>query len=108
VGKLSVKLPSPYEIQAPMLGKPGSTKPVHCMNVAGPWTLDFEAIEWMKAMSSTQLARCGSRSLTHLPHLPCCRHCHGLFRQLPGTDWNSSTLPPGSNFWPCLLMSKGL
>jgi hypothetical protein len=26
----------------------------------------------MNAMSSTQVARCGKRSLTHAPHWPCC------------------------------------
>ncbi len=91
-----------------MLGKPGSTKPVFCMNVAGPWTFDFETIACRKAMSSTQPARCGSRSLTHLPHWPYCFHSHGLFMQAPGTLWNSSTLPPGSNGWPWRLISSGL
>ena len=38
-------LPSPYEIHAPMLGNPGKTKPVFCMNVAGPWTFDLDTIE---------------------------------------------------------------
>ncbi len=61
-----------------MLGKPGSTKPVFCMNVAGPCTFDFETIEWMKAMSSTHSARCGTRSLIHLPHWPYCRQAQGL------------------------------
>ena len=49
------------------------------MNVAGPWTLDFETIEWTNAMSSTQVARCGTRSLTHLPHCPYCFQPQGLF-----------------------------
>ena len=40
-----------------MLGKPGRTKPVACMNVAGPWTFDFDTMLWTKAMSSTQPAR---------------------------------------------------
>ena len=26
----------------------------------------------------------------------------------PGSLWNSSTLPPGSNFWPFFLISAGL
>src|ERR1700757_4128452 len=72
VGRSLFRLPRPYEIQAPMEGYPGSTKPVFCMKVAGPWTLDFEIMEWIKAMSSTQDARCGTRLLTHLPHWPCC------------------------------------
>ena len=38
-------LPSPYEIHAPMHGNPGSTKPVFCMNVAGPCTFDFATME---------------------------------------------------------------
>ncbi len=40
-----------------MLGKPGSTKPELCMNVAGPWTFERDTIEWIKAMSSAQPAR---------------------------------------------------
>ena len=37
-----------------MLGNPGNTKPEFCMNVAGPWTLDFEIMECRNAISSTQ------------------------------------------------------
>ena len=44
-GRLSFALPSAYETQLPALGKPGSTKPVFCMNVAGPWTFDFDISE---------------------------------------------------------------
>ena len=91
-----------------MLGNPGSTKPVFCMNVAGPCTFDFETIAGRNAMSSTQVARCGTRSLTHLPHWPYCRHFHGLAITAPGSLWNSSTLPPGSNFWPFFLIRSGL
>ena len=50
-----------------MLGNPGSTKPVFCMNVAGPWTLDFEIMECRNAISSTHEARYGTRLLTHFP-----------------------------------------
>src|SRR5581483_1574024 len=57
VGRLLFMLPKAYEIQAPMLGKPGSTKPVFCMNVAGPWTFDLETIECKNAISSTHSAR---------------------------------------------------
>src|SRR6516164_7937114 len=84
VGRLSLRLPSPYEIQAPMCGNPGSTNPVFCMNVAGPCTFDLETIDGMKAMSSTQLARCGTRSLIHFPDCPYCFQPHGLCRQAPG------------------------
>ena len=59
-------------------------------------------------MSSTQPARCGSRSLTHLPDSPCCFQPHGLFITAPGLLWNSSTFPPGSNFWPWRRISSGL
>ena len=31
-----------------MPGKPGSTKPVLCMNVAGPWTFDLDTIDVQK------------------------------------------------------------
>ena len=81
-----------------MLGNPGNTKPEFCMNVAGPWTLDFEIIECRNAISSTQDARCGTRLLTHLPHAPCCFHSQGLFMMGPGSLWKSSTLPPGRTF----------
>ena len=67
-----------------MLGKPGSTKPVFCMNVAGPWTFDFETIEWINAISSTHVASCGTRSLIHLPLWPYCFHAQGLARHAPG------------------------
>src|SRR6516225_6946970 len=33
-------------------------------------------IEWRKAISSTHLARCGKRSLTHLPERPYRLNCH--------------------------------
>ena len=63
-----------------MLGKPGRTNPVFCMNVAGPWTFDFDdhrrAGTPCRRRSS---ARCGTRSLIHLPHSPCCLHAQGLF-----------------------------
>src|SRR5204862_4431129 len=85
VGKLSVSEPRPYEIHAPIAGKPGSTKPVFCMNVARPCTLDFEIIEWMNAMSSAHEPMCGTRSLIHLPHWPRGLHSHGLFISSPGS-----------------------
>jgi hypothetical protein len=74
--------------------------PVFCMNVAGPCTFDFVCIEWMNAMSSTHEPMCGTRSLTHLPDRPYCFQPHGLFIQLPGSLWNSSTFSPVSNRWP--------
>src|ERR1041385_6965018 len=77
VGRLSVNAPRPYEIQAPKQGNPGNTNPLFCINVAGPWTLDFEVIEWMNATSSTHEPRCGTSSLTHLPHWPRCSQSHG-------------------------------
>ena len=84
VGRFSLRLPRPYETQAPMLGKPGSTKPVFCMNVAGPCTFDLATIAGRNAMSSTQPARCGTRSLIHWPHWPYCRHFQGLVITAPG------------------------
>ena len=59
-------------------------------------------------MSSTHSARCGTRPLIHLPHSPYCFQLQGLFITAPGTLWNSSTLPPGSNVSPCFLISSGL
>src|SRR2546421_3411777 len=108
VGRFSFMLPSPYETHDPMHGKPGSTKPVFCMNVAGPWTLDFAIMEWTKAISSAQDAMCGTRSLIHFPDWPRCFHSHGLFITAPGLLWNNSTLPPGSNFSPLRRISSGL
>ena len=55
-------------------------------------------------MSSThagQVRHAGS--LTHLPHWPCCFQAQGLCITRRATLWNSSTLPPGSNFWPLPL-----
>src|SRR5882724_5773881 len=71
-GRLSLRVPRPYETHAPMCAKPRSTKPVFCMKVAGPWTFDFETSDGMNAMSSTQVARCRTRSLIHLPDWPYC------------------------------------
>ena len=65
-------------------------------------------IECKKAMSSTHVARCGTRLLMYLPHWPCRCQVHGLFMQAPGALWNNSIRPPGSNFCPCRLMSSGL
>src|SRR4051812_11879135 len=95
VGRSWFRAPSPYEIQAPRLGNPGSTNPVFCKKVAGPCTFDFETIACRNAMSSTHVARCGTRPLIHLPHSPCCFHTQGLGITAPGELWNSSTLPPG-------------
>ena len=53
-----------------MHGKPGSTKPVFIMKLAGPWTFVFDAIAIRKAMSSTQVAICGNTLLTQRPHCP--------------------------------------
>ena len=69
-----------------MLGKPGSTNPVACMNVAGPCTFDFDTIEWMNAMSSTHSPSAATGSLSHLPQLPCCRQPNGDFITLSGAD----------------------
>ena len=78
-----------------MLGKPGRTKPVFCMNVAGPCTFDFATIEWMNAMSSTQDARWGTRPLTHLPHWPCCFQSQGLAITAPGLLWKQLDFAAG-------------
>jgi hypothetical protein len=91
-----------------MQGKPGSTKPVFCMKVAGPCTLDLACMECTKAMSSAQDAMCGTSSLIHFPHWPRGFHSHGLFITAPGLLWNNSTLPPGSNFSPLRRSSSGL
>src|SRR5712672_3652257 len=100
VGKSWLRLPSPELIHEPILGNPGSTNPVACMNVAGPCTLDFETIEWMNAMSSTHSPSAATGSLSHLPHLPYWRQPNGEFITLSGADWKSSTASPGSNFSP--------
>src|SRR5918998_2837233 len=108
VGRFSFSLPRPYETHAPMLGNPGSTKPVFCRKVAGPCTFDFAIMAGRNAMSSTHPARCGTRPLTYLPHSPCGFHGQGLAMTAPGELWKSSTLPPGSNFWPFRAIKAGL
>ena len=45
-------------------------------SIAEPWIGESAVIECRKAMSSTQVARCGNRSLTHLPHWPYCLNFH--------------------------------
>ena len=62
---------------------PRARSPVFIWSMAGPCVLLVAVSEWTKAMSSTHSARCGSRSETHLPHWPCCRHSHGLRIRLP-------------------------
>src|SRR5688572_402412 len=105
-GRFLLALPSAYVIQLPELGNPGRMNPVFCMNVAGPCTFDFDISEWTKAMSSTHLAVCGNRSLTHFPHLPCCFHPQGLGMTVPGLLWNSSTFSPGSHFSPAWRINR--
>ena len=45
-------------------------------SMADPWIGESAVIECRKAMSSTFFARCGKRSLTHLPDWPYCRNFH--------------------------------
>ena len=45
-------------------------------SIAEPWIGESAVIEWRKAMSSTQVARFGNRSLTYLPDWPYCWNFH--------------------------------
>jgi len=44
--------------------------------MAEPWIGESAVIEWRNAMSSTQVARFGNRSLIHLPDWPYCWNLH--------------------------------
>jgi hypothetical protein len=56
----------------------------------------------MKAMSSTQVARCG-RSLIHFPDCPYC-FPHGLCMQAPGLPETARLFSPGSKGIPLRWM----
>ena len=64
-------------------GNPSSVKPVFICDSAGPCVLAFAVIEWMKHISSTSSARCGSRSETYLPDLPRGLNAYGDRVRLP-------------------------
>ena len=40
--------------------------------MAGSWLIASVYIDWMMHTSSTMSPVCGSSSLSHAPHLPCC------------------------------------
>lgn len=69
-GRFSFSLPSPYVTQEPRQGLPLRIRPEFIISIAEPWIGDSAYIEWMNAMSSTQVARCGKRSETILPLSP--------------------------------------
>src|SRR5688572_19704467 len=86
VGRLSLRLPRPYEIHAPMQGKPGVRKPVVWRYTPGPCTFVRDVMAMRNARSSTQVAKCGKAVLTHRPDWPCCANSNGLRMMLPGCD----------------------
>ncbi len=53
-----------------MHGLPLWILPVFICNMAEPWIGESAVIDLMKAMSSTQVARCGKRSETSCPDWP--------------------------------------
>ena len=70
VGRLSVSLPSPYDSQAPMLGRPGACAPVMKNVTPGAW---FTASVYMlrtRQMSSAIAPTFGSISLISMPAWP--------------------------------------
>src|SRR5262245_66696287 len=75
-GRFSLTEPRPYVTHEPRQGWPERMRPEFIISIAEPWIGDSAYIEWRKAMSSTQVARCGKRSLTHLPQRPYCLNCH--------------------------------
>jgi hypothetical protein len=107
-GRSSVSLPSAYDTQAPALGNPSSVKPVLIWFSAGPCVLLRAVIEWMKHISSTSLARCGSNCETCLPVSPRGRNCHGLRVSAPCSPWNVISLSPPGNASPWRRISSGL
>src|SRR5262245_30169647 len=71
-GRFSLTLPRPYVTHEPRHGWPLRIRPEFIISMAEPWIGDSAYIEWRKAMSSTQVPRCGNTSETHLPHRPYC------------------------------------
>jgi hypothetical protein len=56
--------------QEPKDGFPLIKLPEFIMSRAEPWIGESAVIEWIKAMSSTQVPTLGKRSETHFPHSP--------------------------------------
>src|SRR5262245_44202131 len=70
-GRFSPTLPRPYVTHEPSDGWPISVRPVWSSYIAGAWTVELHQQPCKYATSSTHSAKCGMRSLTHSPLLPC-------------------------------------
>src|SRR5437763_16896507 len=73
-GRSWFSLPSPYDSQEPMLGRPASWAPVWKKVMAGSWLIASVCNDLMKHSSSATCAVYGSSSLSHAPACPCCRN----------------------------------
>ncbi len=70
-GRSALAEPRPYVIHEPTLGFPMRVTPVFIMKRAGEWLLESVCIEWMNAIRSMCLDRCGKRLDAHPPLWPC-------------------------------------
>ena len=73
------------------LALPGTSLPVITNVQAGSWLIALVWTVFTSAMSSTCFAVCGSSSLTHMPHWPCCAN----FNMLGAT---------GNRAWPLVIV----
>src|SRR5262245_5527739 len=70
-GRFWLRLPIPYDSQAPRLGRPGCCDPVWMYVIAGSWLIASVFSDFTTAISSAMVAMFGSKSLTQVPALPC-------------------------------------
>src|SRR5215470_2399925 len=75
-GRFRSTEPSPYVAHEPRHGAPLRMRPLFIISIAEPCNGDSAYMLCTNAMSSTQRARWGNRSETHLPHWPYCRNAH--------------------------------
>ncbi len=107
-GRFSFSVPSPYAIQEPMLGWPGSTKPVFIWNSAGAWSLEIAYIDRISASLSACRATCGNNSEISIPHSPCWRNLQGEAINAPGFPCATITSPFPVSASPWRFASSGL
>src|SRR5262249_8823040 len=70
VGRLSVSLPSPYDNQAPMLGRPGTCAPVMKNVTPGAWLTASVYMLRTRQISSASAPTFGSIALSSIPDWP--------------------------------------
>ena len=87
-----------------------SVRPLCSSYIAGAWIVLVHQQERRKAMSSTQVARCGSRSDTSRPDWPWRANVRVLASSgvSPLVNWLTGRPKLSGNGWPCRRASSGL